>query len=294
MNINLKIVIVSLNLKEDTLACIDSLIQAGAALEELIVVDNGSTDGTVEAIHNKYGDKIAIIANAENVGLSLAYDQGAQRAFDQGVEWVLLINNDTEVAPDFFSAIEQALAKNQDYQLFHPAVMYYSDPDIIWHIGSKRIPGTLIWRDMYRGKPYSPEWPELLPMDCISSCAMLIPREVYEKVGLFEPKFIIYWDEVDFCWRAHLAGYRMAAITKARVWHKVSKTMNQTKPRARYLYIRNQLYFYRKSAHGLQRPLMYAFLLYKSLLTIFQDLHDNRRDLVRPLVNGWSDGWRGF
>jgi len=172
--------------------------------------------------------------------------------------------------------------------------MYYTDPDTIWHMGSKRIPGTLIWRDVYRGKTYSPEWPEMMPMDCITSCAMLVPREVYEKVGLFEPKFIIYWDETDFCWRAHLAGYRMAAMTKAKMWHKVSKTMGQASQRTRYLYTRNQLYFYRKSARGLQRPLMYAFLLYKSLLTFLRDVRNHQPGLIYPLINGWRDGWRGF
>jgi hypothetical protein len=294
MKTNIKIVIVSLNLCQDTISCIDSLLRSGALPEQMVVVDNGSNDGTVEAINERYHQSIAIIANAENLGLSKAYNQGAEWAFQGGADWVLLINNDTEVDVDFFRAIDEAIIQGQDYQLFHPAVMYFSDPNTIWHIGSKRIPGTLIWRDTFKGKSYSTEWPDLLPMDCLSSCALIVKREVYENVGLFEPNFIIYWDEVDFCWRAHLAGYHMAAITKARMWHKVSKTMNQVKPRARYLYTRNQLYFYRKSAHGLQQPLMIMFLVYKSLLTLIRDLRNGQPDLLKPLIAGWRDGWNGI
>lgn len=294
MKSNLKTVIVSLNLCEDTIACIDSLIRSGARPDQMVVVDNGSTDGSIEAINEKYHRTIAIIANPENVGLSKAYNQGAEWAFQRGAEWVLLINNDTEVALDFFVAIDEAITHSHDFHLFHPAIMYYSDPNIIWHIGSKRIQGTLIWRDPYKGRLYSTEWPDLLPMDCISSCAMILNREVYKKVGLFEPNFIIYWDEVDFCWRAQKAGYRMAAITKARMWHKVAKTMNEVKPRARYLYIRNQLYFYRKSSNRFQQPLMIMFLLYKSFLTFLRDLRNGQPELLKPLIAGWKDGWRGI
>lgn len=291
---NLKVVITSLNLKEDTLACIRSLIQAGAQPEMLIVVDNGSTDGTVEAICQEFGPQITLLAHPENVGYSLACNQGFQIAVDQGAEWVLLINNDTEVAPDFFQEMEKALQINPGFSIFHPAILYYSDPNLLWHMGARRIGRTLIYKNRFTNVPYDPSWPPLIEVDVISSCAILIHKPVVDKIGLFDPKFIIYWDETEFCQRAHVAGYRIAAMTKVKMWHKVAKTMGRQKPRARYLYIRNQIVFYRRNSQGLLRLLMLAFALYKSLVTVTGDLVRQQTDLIPALLKGWADGLRGL
>lgn len=294
LNTKIMMVVASMNLKDDTITCLDSLIQAGAVPEQIIVVDNASTDGTVEAIRGRYQDKISIIANPENIGLAGASNRGAALAYQKGAEWILLLNNDTEFAPDFFTQIEKAIDLGKGYQLFHPAVMYYSDPEMIWHMGSKRIPGTLIYKDIYQGKRYSPDWPDLIPVDAASSCALLIKREAYEKIGLFDPKFFIYWEEVDLCWRAYLAGFHVAAMPKVKMWHKVSKTMNRVKARTRYLQTRNQLYFYRKNTRGLQRPVMLLFSIYKSIVNGIRDLLNHQPELIRSMADGWRDGWRGF
>jgi GT2 family glycosyltransferase len=293
MQLNLKTVIINLNLKDDTAACIDSLIQSGLSPDHIIVVDNGSTDGSVSAFQQRYENKVSIIINKSNLGFAEASNQGFQEAVNKGAEWVLLLNNDTEVRSDFFKEIEIEL-DNPKFKIYSPVIFYHSAPDFIWHMGTDLISGTMITRNRFEGKTLPDNLPDIFEVDFISGCAMIIHKDVYQELGLFDAKLIIYWEEVEFCWKARLAGYNMGIITKAVMWHKVSKTMDKEKPQARYFRTRNMVRFYKKYALGMQRIIMFTFAIAKSMLIIVQDIIHNRVELIKPLMSGWRDGLRGF
>lgn len=287
----LSIVIVNWNLKEDTLACIDSLVAAGASPEQIILVDNGSTDGSVLAFRSRYGIGLQLVENQENFGFAQGSNQGIQIALDRGAEWILLLNNDTVVAPDFLHTILEAAKATDSFAILAPLIFYHADPDRIWYLGDHLISGTLITANPYRGKVYHHRLPDLLPVDFASGCAMLVNRAVFDRIGLFDPKLVMYGEEVDFCWRARLAGFRIAAATRAKIWHKVSLSADRDKPRTRYLRIRNQIWFYRKYARGFQRPLMFLFTILRSVLIGLSDLYKRQATLISPLFKGWRDGW---
>jgi len=288
-NNSLHIIIVNWNLKDDTLACIDSLVAAGTTTDQIVLVDNGSSDGSVEALRQHYDMHLHIISNPRNVGFAPACNQGIQYALVQGTEWVLLLNNDTLVASDFLDQIERTL--NQKYAILGALIFYHAEPGRVWYLGDRLIPGTLITINAYRGKPARVDLPELISVDFVNGCAMLIRRDVFEKIGLFDPTLIMYGEEVDFCWRARLAGYRIACATRFKVWHKISLSANRDRPKARYLRIRNQVRFYNTYAHGLQRPIMFLFSMLRSLTLMLGDIFHHQPELISPLVRGWIDGW---
>lgn len=287
----LKIVIVNMNLREDTSGLLESLVAAGALPEQIIIVDNGSTDGSLELFRERLGPHLQIIANEQNVHFCAASNQGFQAALEQDAKWVLLLNNDTYVAPDFFTELEQAVSSENNYALWSPIIFYHTSPDKIWYSGSLLIPGTLITRDPYRNRCLDAPLPPIMPVDFVSGCAMLARRDVFEKIGYFEPSLLIYWDEVDFCRRAHLAGFQMAVATRARMWHKISETMGRQKPNALYLYTRNQVRYYRKYSRGLQKPIMVGFAAYKSMLALIPALARGETELLKSIFRGWSNGW---
>ena len=289
---NLKIVILNMDLKDDTLELIESLQQAGAYPEQIILVDNASTDGSVEAIRAQFKNAIQLIQNQENIGFAAGNNQGFEKAYQLGAEWVLLLNNDTIVAPDFFDQIEKAIDTNSKYEILSPAIFYYSEPDILWHLGSFRIPGTLLARNRYSNKPLPKNLPDLLPVDFISGCAMLIKSDVYKKVGLFDARFFAYWEEVDFCFRARKSGFQICVMINSRIWHKVSKTANRDKSQKRYLNTRNIILYTRKNANILQKIIMFAYLIFRLFITMIGDLIFQQPELIRKSWMGWRDGWR--
>jgi len=289
----LTIVIINHNLKNDTAECIDSFVGAGASLEQILLVDNASDDGSVKFLQEKFGQQLGIIACPENLGYAYGLNQGIKKGLERDAKWFLLMNNDTIVAPDFLTELRKATQVGTEYALFGPMIYYYSIPDRIWFLGDRLIPGTLISTRLYRGKEGIKDLPFLVPVDFTHGCGMLVKRDVFETVGLFDDWSIIYGEEVDFIWRARLANFRAAGIPSAKMWHKISAFMKSQPPNLRYLRIRNQIRFYRHYARGLQIPVMFTFTIVRALIIGILDLIKKQSQLIGPLIRGWIDGWLG-
>ena len=159
-------------------------------------------------------------------------------------------------------------------------------------MGDRLIPGTLITISLRKGKTLLNPLPNTLPVDFVSGCAMLVRRDVFEKVGVLDHSLIMYGEEIDLCWRASQAGYLIACAPKARVWHKVSLSADKDKPNSRYLKHRNQILFYRKYSKGLQYPLMFFFSLLKLIQLSIIDIYHHTTSLIPVTARAWLDGWR--
>lgn len=288
------IIIINYNLKTDTAECIESLTKARADLAQIIVVDNGSSDGSIEFLRQKFNQELRIEASETNMGYAYAVNIGIKAALLTRANWFLIMNNDTIVDINFLKELESATQHYPIYSLFGPLILYHSQPNRIWFMGERRIPGTLATFHINYGRDERQlSYDEIFPVDFLNGCSMMVSREAVEKIGLFNETSLIYAEEVDFCWRATLAGFRMGTVTRARMWHKVSAIMSKQKPKTRYLKIRNQVIFYRRYSRGLQIPVMILFTIMRSLWITFRDLWYQQPELLAPLWQGFFDGWRG-
>jgi GT2 family glycosyltransferase len=288
---SLAIVIVNYNLKQDTLECIDSFLSAGANRKQIIVIDNASSDGSIDAFIENYNDDLCIIKAEENRGYPHALNIGIPLALKWGADWILLSNNDVIVAPEFFSEIKKAVDSEPNISLFSPMILYHEKPNLIWYSGEKIIPGTLIGLRTFRGKSIPNGLPDILPSDMVHGCAMLVHRKVFETIGLFDDAQLIYGDDADFSWRARRAGFVTGVATKALMWHKVSLTMNQQKPHTRYLRIKNTIQFYKRYASGFTLFVMIAFTFGRGIILTIKDIFFQQSNLILPLWRGWWNGW---
>ena len=289
---DLIIVIVNLNQKDVTRECVESIVEAGIVIPQIVIVDNGSSDGSVSYLRRLFGKSIRIIQKEKNLGYANALNAGIAGTQSLNKTWYLLMNNDTVVAKDFFVEIKKCLSSYPEYLLFSPMILYYHNPDMIWFLGNKRIPGTLITYDPYKNKSSSKyKTPEKI--DFLNGCAMIINSSVFKQIGLFNDWSVIYSEEVDFCWRAKLAGYKMMSVPGAKMWHKVSAYMGKHKPRTRYLRVRNQAAFYKRYSAGLLLIVMWLFSFFRVLVLSFSDILRGEHTLIKPMWIGWYDGWSG-
>ena len=288
---DLSIIVVNWNLKDDTIECIESLLKAGVSLGQIIIVDNGSTDGSITALRNHY-QTLFIIDAKENLGYAAGANLGIEYALSQDYnKWFLLLNNDTIVAVDFITEMQNATLACKEYSILAPIILYHSNPSTIWFLADRLIGKTLLTLQSYKNRNIAQTLPQIIPTDFTNGCAMMVKRSVFEKIGLFDSKLFMYGEEVDFCWRARLAGFRFACFTPAHIWHKISQSAGQTKPLSRFLRIRNQIIFYRRYSQNAQILILFIFTLLKTIRICLTDLFAWKLDLILPSVRGWMSGW---
>lgn len=285
-------IIVNWNLADDTIDCTRSLLAAGARPGNIIVVDNGSTDGSVERLRRELGDTITLISSPQNLGFAGGNNLALRHALDCGAEWLLPINNDTCVAPTFFAELAAAAQQHPDTRVIGPLILYHDEPQRVWSLGDRLIPGTLITYSRWRNKIAPATLASWVEVDFLNACCFLAHRGVWETIGLFDAAFFMYAEDVDFCWRARRAGFRLGSATQARMWHKVSRSTGVYHPQARYWRVNNQIAVYRRYARPWQTPVMFAYTLSRSLKLAATDLAHGRAALARHTLRAWADGWR--
>ena len=285
----LAIVIVNWNLKDSTIACVQSLLKAGAELEQILIVDNGSTDHSVVELTNLFGAQLKQIETGANLGFAGGVNVGVSYLLGESFEWLMLINNDTQVASDFLVEYQKASALG-GYEILGCTVYYEDRPNIIWYVGENLIPGTLFTRNKYRGYPF-PATPEsVLPFDFVCGCGMMVHRQVWGRIGGFDSSLFMYGEEVDFIWRARNAGYTVGVATRAKMWHGIEgSAISNFKPR--YLQVRNQIIFYRRYASVMQLGATFVYSFLRVLLLAGSALIKRDNQLVKYTIKGFLDGW---
>jgi len=249
--VDLSIVIVSWNVRDHLQRCLES-IQASeiqSATERLmssdrvpskpylqvetIVVDNGSSDGSIEMVRGNF-PKVCLIANEDNRGFSAANNQGIDVA--QG-RYVLLLNPDTEVLGDALATMVAFADANPDAAIVGPQLL---NPDGTVQSSRRRLPSLLTaafestWLEPWAPRRLLEHYRVLdrpdhaiQDVDWITGAAMLVRRRAIEEVGLLDEGFFMYSEELDWCKRFREAGWRVVYLPTAQIVHHVGKSSEQ-------------------------------------------------------------------
>lgn len=244
------VAIVVLNWRKpvETLACLKSLTQLTYSNVEIIVVDNGSGDESVALLRRQYPD-MQILETGVNLGYAGGNNVGIRHALAQGAEYICVLNNDVLVAPGFLEPLALAASGPDDVPaVTSPAVCEMGRPDVIWSLGA-----AIVWHNgsvirLHSGENYA-AWVDNPPfeVDYVPGSAMFVPRKVWEKVGLFDEDYFLYYEETDWCVRAHRAGFKILAVPGAVIWHEVEAQGSRTSPAVTYYMTRNALRFLRRN-----------------------------------------------
>lgn len=224
----------------------DSLSSQTLNSYKLYVVDNASTDHTLDVLKSRSNDgRITVIKNQSNMGVAEGNNQGIQMALRDGCELILLLNNDTVFGEDLLVQLCGAII-NAD--MVTPKILYFDDQKRLWfaggHFAAKRG-----YAGVHRGlgEHDRGQYDDERSIDYAPTCCLLIKREVFARIGLMDSKYFVYYDDVDFCWRARRAGVRMQYIPRVALFHKVSSlTGGEESSFGMRFNTRNKVYFLRK------------------------------------------------
>lgn len=287
---NLWVVIPTYNRESDLIACLESLRNAQVPLNHVIVVDNNSQDGTLEAI-NKNFSAVHLLALKENKGATGASNIGFREALKRGAAYVLRLDSDTIVAQNFLLPLLSAAEANPDVGVLSPKIYYFEPDDEIWFAGADAHPWHFGAINDHRHEKDNAVIDQNHATDYVWGAAMLIKRRVLELTGGFDTSFFVYFEEVDFCIRVKDLGFKLMVAPKSHIWHKVGSSA-QTKWSA-YHWNRSKMLLYRKHAKNIFHKL--ALIIYAYLYIFFSPLIRNRAGNRGPLKSaflGLSDGMK--
>ena len=308
---------------QETEACLASLLAMNYPNYKIVVVDNGSTDGSVTHLEKwatEYPDQVTLLANKHNAGFTGGHNLAINFALAAGADYVWLVNNDSTVQPAVLTALITAASAATDIGLLSPVVYCTTQPDQILNCGGilhADGANTSMITDIATAR-------NLLATDArnfiVFGAAMLIRRSLIDRIGLLDDEFFAYYEDIDYAIRSIDAGFRNIVVEEAVVYHDKSLVSEDdfAKPYWNYYEVRNTFIFMRKYSEkfrGLKGKLWYTATVLRQLerldrgpavkeayLTALWDMwrgttgcFDPRRRMPRPLramFGSWPGFWR--
>ena len=286
------VVILNWNLKDETAECAESVLQLDYPNVRALIVDNGSTDGSVECLRSRFA-QIDVIANERNLGFTGGNNLGIRYGLEHGADYVFILNNDTIVDRYLLSELVKVGEMDSRVGIAGPLILYHEDRNRIWDLGAREHGWLPVPLSIGRGQTDRGQFSSPLPLDYVTGCAMLVRRQVFDAIGLFESEYFSYYEDNDFCRRAREAGFKIMGVPSAKLWHKVALTSSKVSALARYLKVRNRMVFYQRYPHGPSSLLTKLYLVADAVRMGAVDLTHGQLGLLKPLARGLYDGCRG-
>lgn len=251
-------IVVNWNGREHLELCLGSLRRQTLPAVEIVLVDNGSRDGSVDLVRHRFGNAVRVITLAENVGYAAGLNAGIRAARGR---YLLALNSDTEVAPDALQYLVSRADSWPDTGMFAPKILAFDRRDVLDNVGHLLFPDGLSRGrgrlEIDRGQ-YDREEEIILP----SGCAVLLRRAMLSDVGLFDPDLFAYCDDTDLGLRGRLKGWRCRTVPAAVVYHKYSAASAAYSPLKAFLVERNRAWVALKC---LPAPLLVVSPLFTAL-----------------------------
>lgn len=279
------IVILTFNGWPDVYDCLNSLRAVTYPNFEILIVDNGSLNPPIDKVKTSY-PHVTIVRNISNLGYAAGNNVGLRYALERKTAYVMLLNDDTLVAPDSLSLLVESAESHPRAAFVGPMVFHFDEPGTIQSAGGML---TWNWHSFHRGRNETDvgQYVEIEEVKWITGCAILARMSVIERIGLLDPDFYSYDEEVDWCLRASEAGFQVLFVPLAKIWHKGVRRNYDPGPVVTYLTARNELHLLAKHRAG---PAV-AFALVRDLRTIaslslrprWRGRREHRNALVRAL-----------
>ena len=263
------IVILNWNNASDTIDCLDSLATLDYPNYRLLVVDNGSTDESVVQIRVRHPG-MEILETGDNLGYAEGNNVGIRHAIQNGADYLLVLNNDTLVAPTMLTELVQFAEAHPQVGMVGPT-MYCTDPaDKLYAAGSfiDWAKGHTWHRGIYQPAAHYTHLNQPEPVDFITGCGVLVRRQLIEVAGVLDPIYFLNYEDVEWCVRARRHGFEVWYVPQAIMWHKDSATFEQGSPAHTYYLTRNRLLFFWQNTPKHLRWLVVSRLIFTILQTM--------------------------
>ena len=298
--LDVSVVVVNWNGREHLEVCLNSVLRQSSSIE-VILVDNASSDGSVDYVRGRFGEKVRIVALDHNVGYGAGLNAGIEQASGR---FLFALNTDTELAPACLATLVDSANRFPNVGFFAPKILSFQDPQIIDNAGHLLYPDGLS-RGRGRLESDHGQYDREEEILIASGCAMLMRRSMLADVGLFDPDLFAYCEDTDLALRAQLKGWRCRFVPAAVVYHKYSAATAPYSPEKAFLVERNRVWV---STKCLPAPILafspaftalrlaaqgWGALTKRGAAGKFTSTH-SRGQLLTILFRAWSAALRGL
>ncbi len=231
-------IVLNWNGKDVIVACLESLLAQTYLSKEIIIVDNGSVDGSLEMIRSRYAGRIQLIENGNNLGFAEGCNVGIRAA--QG-EFIALVNSDSVLSPNWMVEMEKGIQLSPKIGMCACKIYFLKYKGVIENMG-QTISRDGFGRTRGRLEKDTGQYDKRRAVFCPSGCAALYRRKMLDKCGLFDEKFFAYADDIDIGLRGRLMGYVCHCISTAVAYHHLSASFGLLSPLKAFLLERNRLW----------------------------------------------------
>ena len=254
------VVLVNYNGTKDTIECIESLKESNYREFQIIVVDNCSSDNSVDVLkqYQKKEDFILVPLHSNN-GFSAGNNIGIRYAISQDADFIWLLNNDTLVEPDTMDNLLNPFINHSLCGATTAKIFYENDRKRIWYAGGSindKTSRTEHWRideiDNDKNEP-------LTSVTFSSGCCIFLSREAVERAGLMDESYFLYEEDAEYCIRIRKAGFEIIYNPEAVVYHKVSSSTGESSPLKQYYSVRNRYSLIRNMFHKKNKKTAYLY-----------------------------------
>jgi GT2 family glycosyltransferase/glycosyltransferase involved in cell wall biosynthesis len=271
----------------ETVMAVDSIQTSASPFDPIVVVDNGSEDGSCEMFARRLPG-VTLVRRERNSGFSAGVNAGIRKALEAGAGRVLLLNSDALLVADAAPKLMAAIDGDAAVGIAAPTILDATRPGTIASRGILFSPRTGRMRLIEAGNELAAGASGSRPVDGVTGCAMLIAREVFEAVGLFAEDFFFSFEDLDFCLRARRAGFSSVCVLDAVAYHHGSRSIGRHSPRRLYFAARNHLLLAQRGA-----PRTGALALPRALWIVALNLAFAMRGEAAPRTAGAVQVLRG-
>lgn len=284
-------IVLNYNGREVTLLALESLTRMHYPAYDVLVVDNGSSDGSHEAIADAF-PQVLHLRTEKNLGPAGGGNLGIRWALERDYDYLLILNNDIEAAPNLLTEMVATAESDPTIGCVGPKAYYYSDRNRIWSAGGELRFREAVTDERGQGEIDHGQFNEDIEVDYVNGCAMLVRRDACVAAGVWDETFFLGVEDADFCVRVKEQGYRCFYSHRAKLWHMVAVTAGGYVAGRTFHGGRNTALFVRRHGNLSQRLASLVAMTLAAPVAFLRELRKGNQGAVTAKVRGYWAGWR--
>lgn len=289
------VVICNFNKRDFVLDCIRSVQESRVKNFDIYMVDNASTDGSVEAVKEEFGNQVTILANQENLGGSGGFNTGLRVVRDKGYEYFMCLDDDAQVDENAIQNLYEYMENNPDVGMAGCRVYHLQMPEYIQQSGLRIDFDYCTAQTIGADRLEDGTLPEVIECDTVATCAVMVRGSVIRDtdVGIMPEDNFIYWDDMEWGHRIHLAGYRVVTLSSAAALHQMGANGKKPTTFLNYYMWRNRTNFFMRYMPEDRLDEMSVQILSAFFDSMYVSMFREEHNIMQTLSYAYHDALQG-